>query len=290
MDSTERVHLLFRGAAEVTKLLRLGALCCDFVAAGISLYAVLGKPKDASAWLPLGILLFAIAGAILRAHSSAANSFAQRCRRISLQAFCKGCEVTPVTVSLLDDVAPLFVEKATSHLRAKSMREYYAPTIPSGPLRQAELYAHSAFFTWRLLRIQAWAAFAIAAVVTTACAVLIYHLAAVPETATNRRPILEAVSTIVLLSVGVKGFEAWGAAFSSYKEIRGIETAMLKRPRGEELEDLVDSYDIERAAGPSTSGFLYNRYRATLAAKWDERRKSFVDVSAVAADQLEGDA
>ena len=290
MDSTERVHLLFRGAAEVTKSLRRGALCCDSLTAGISLYAVLGKPPDSSAWLPLGILVVALVGMALRAYSSVANGFAQRCRRISIQAFCKGHAVDPVTVSFLDDDAPPFVEKATSHLRAKSMLEYYDPTTPAGPLRTAELYAHSAFFTWRLLRMQAWIAFTVAAAVTIACYVVTYHLAAASGTTTDRRAILEAISTIVLLTVAARGFEASWAAFTSCREIRSIEKEMLKTPWGEGLEDLVDSYDIERSAGPSTSGVLYQWRCDTLAADWNDRRKHFVDAVASVPEHAEGEA
>jgi hypothetical protein len=264
------VHLLFRGAAEVTKSLRRGALCCDFLTAGISLYAVLGKPPDSAARLPFGILVVAVVGMLLRAYSSVANGFAQRCRRISIQAFCKGRTVNPVTVSFLDDDAPPLVEKATSHLRAKSISEYYDPTTPTGPLRTAELYAHSAFFTWRLLRMQAWVTFTVATVVTIACGVLTYHLAAISGTTTDRRAILEAISTIFLLTVAAKGFEASWAAFMSCREIRSIENEMLKTPRGEGLEDLVDSYDIERAAGPNTSGVLYHWCCDTLTAKWND--------------------
>jgi hypothetical protein len=290
MDAAERVHVLFRGAAEVTKSLRRGALCCDSLTTGISLYTVLAKPADSSAWLPLGILVIALVGMALRAYSSVANGFAQRCRRISIKAFCMGREVSPVIVSFLDDEAPPFVEMATSHLRAKSMLEYYDPTTPVGPLRMAELYAHSAFFTWRLLRMQAWITVTVAAALTVACAFVTYHLAAVSGTTSDRRGILEAISTIVLLTVAAKGFEASWAAYTSCREIRSIENEILKTPQGEGLEDLVDSYDIERAAGPSTSGVLYHWRCRTLAAKWNDRRTSFINATAASSKPTEGEA
>jgi len=274
MGNTEKVHQLFRGASEVTKTLRLGALACDVLAAVI---AILVKPKDPSAWLPLAVLAIAILASGLRAYSSAALGFSQRCRRISLRAYCLGIDVDQQTVSLLDDDAPPFVDQMTKSLRAKTMNEYYEPDpgISPGPQRQNELYAHSAFFTWRLLRVQAIVFLVIGLLILVACAVLIYNLAASTTVTTDRHAWLEAVCTVILISFCVRSFEASWDAYSSYSEIRSIENALLAAPTGDALKDLVDSYDIERAAGANPMTLIYRFYGNKLAEKWRERRKTF---------------
>jgi hypothetical protein len=277
MGNTEKVHQWFRGASEVTKRLRRGSTACELGAAGISLWTVLAKPVDAAAWLPFGILGLTFLGTFLRAYSGVANGFAQRCRRISLRAFCVSREVDDLTVATLDDDAPPFVESLASQLPAKTMEQYYEPTAPPGPARQAELYAHSAFYTWRLLRIQAVFLLVVGVLVFAASGVVVYCLAASPDTKTDRRAVLEAVCTVVLLVVAVKACEASWEAFAASSSIRAIENDLLEKPKGEALKDLIDSYDIERAAGPSPSTFFYNRCRNTLAKKWEDRRKTIVD-------------
>jgi hypothetical protein len=279
MENTARVHILFRGASQVTRRLRQGALACELTAGTIAMVSILSKPQDPAAWLPLLIVGLTFGGTGLRAFSSSANGFAQRCRRISLRAFCAGRDVDLRTVEHLDDDAPAFVDFASRKLLERSVQGYCEPTTPPGAARQAELYAHSAFFTWRLLRLQAWLLFAIAAIVLLVCGVLIYSLAGLPNVEIDRHAALEAVCTVVLMVICLKAFEAGWESFTSYREIRSIESALLDRPGGEALKDLTDSYDIERAAGASPMTFLYECCRRRLSAKWTERRKGFVGPS-----------
>lgn len=274
MSNTAKVHLWFRGASEVTKSLRRGSLLCELGAAGVSLWAILGKPPDSAAGLPLAILGIAFVGTFLRAYSGAANGFAQRCRRISLRAFCTGEEVDTLTVSILDDEAPPFVERLAAKLPAKSLEEYYEPTTAPGEARQRELYAHSAFYTWRLLRVQGWGIFAFSLLALISCGVLIYHLAAEPTAQGDRKAILEAVCTVVLLVVTMKGFEASWDCYQTVTAVRAIENRLLEKPKGGVLKDLIDSYDLERAAGPNPMTIIYTLWRNRLASKWTERRKN----------------
>jgi hypothetical protein len=65
---------------------------------------------------------------------------------------------------------------------------------------------------------------------------------------------------------------------------------LLKKPHGEALKDLIDSYDIERAAGPSPSSLLYRFRREALAVKWSGRRQGFVDTSSVSVNPSRGEA
>ena len=277
MDNTAKVHLWFRGASEVTKMLRRAGLLCELGAAGAAIWTILAKPQDASLWLPLAILGLTFFGSVLRSYSALANGFAHRCRRISLRAFCAGKDVDGLTVSTLDDDAPPFVDRFASNLPAKLLEEYYEPTTLPGAARQAELYAHSAFYTWRLLRVQSIVMLIVALIGAAASVIVIYYLAAVPYAQVDRRAVLEVVCTVVLLVVTVKGFEASWDAFSSSSSIRSIENALLKKPKGEALKDLVDSYDIERAAGANPMTTIYDWWRDGLSKKWESRRKTFID-------------
>ncbi len=276
MEHTSKVHLYFRGAAEVARKLRQASLLCELGAAGVALYTILAKPTTTAVWLPAGILGLTLFGTVLRSYSSKANGFSHRCRRISLRAFCEGKNVDTLTVSTLDDDTPPMVEWLANSMPAKGLEEYYEPTMPHGTKRLVELYAHSAFYTWRLLRIQAIATFLIGLAVLIGCVAVIYHLAVEPTVQTDRKAVLEAICTVVLLVVTAKAFHASWEAYSSYEQVRAIENALLNQPSGETLIDLIDSYEIERAAGANPSGWIYRLRRRVLSAKWNERRKAFV--------------
>jgi hypothetical protein len=275
MNNTERVHLLFRGGAEVTKALRFGALVCELGAAAIAVVVILVKPKDPSAWLPLCILGITFVGTALRSYSSVAKGFSQRCRRISLRAFCKQEDLDHRLAAMMEDDSPLGVDLLARRLPAQNLNEYYEPTMPPGGLRYAELYAHSAFYTWRQLRIQSWVTFIVPSIVIALCTVMVYRLAAQPGLPVDRHAVLEAVCTVVLLVIGAKGLEAWWETYTSYRDIRPIETALLLIPQGDELLETIDAYDIERAAGAQPWTLIYRIRRDRLAALWHQRRKAF---------------
>lgn len=245
MEHTARVHRLFRGASEVAKTFRNLALTSDLVAAAIALISIILKPKDSAVWLPFTILLLSILGSALRAYSSTANGFAQRCRRISLRAYCVGKDVDHQTLTLLEDDTPAFVEMSVKRLPAKSIDEYYEPTTLPGQMRRTELYAHSAYYTWHLLRLQAWIIFSIASLVFLGCSILIFHLAADQTVQLVRQSVLEAICTVVLIVFGVKALEAWWQAYSSYREVWLIETELINSTRAYEAQQMPATAESE---------------------------------------------
>lgn len=273
MQNTEKVHALFRGASEVRRFLQCLAVISDICAAGIGLFGIFAKPTDTGAWLPLLLLTFAALGSFLRAYSSAANSFAQRCRRISLRAFCNGNEVDTRTVSYLDDDSPPFVEAALQILTTKTLDEYYEPTTPPGPAREAELYAHSAFFTWRLLRAQSILLLILGLSILAGCGLMVYQLAASLQLSLDRHSLLESICTIILLAFSMRSLEASWDAHTSSNATRSIENALLELPSGTLLRDLTDSYDLERAAGANPMTLIYRALANHLSAKWRGRRR-----------------
>lgn len=275
--AAQRVHSLFRGAAEFAKSLRFYALLMELAAAVISLVGILGPANLKSPWLPLLLLGLTALSTVLRAAAGQFGAYSHRCRKISLRAFSFGREVDHLTVLLLDDDAPPLVDRFVSKLPAQSLDDYYEPTCPPGESRLAELYAHSAFYTWRLLRVYGFLLGALGIVVFVGSSAVIYWLASDAASSADRKSVLEAICTVILVLLSVRALDmAWSALSSSWS-VRSIENTLLTVPRGEALTDLVDSYDIETARAPSPPTIIYRLRRNSLASKWYARRAGFVN-------------
>jgi hypothetical protein len=271
----EKVHARFRGSSELSKLMRLAALLVDVVAATFACLGIFGTLK--SPWVPLSLLVLAVVAALLRGLADAIRSFAQRCRRSSLRALCFDVDIDRVTESNTAVDAPLGTAWLANRTPPHSLAEYYEPTCPPGENRLRELYAHSAFYTWRLLRAYARIAAFWAAIVFAVSFVVIYGLATTTVTPASRDAVLEALCTVILVILCVRAFETATAAKASSNEARSIEEALLKKPIGQQLVEIVDAYDIERAAGPDVPTTLYRVMRNRLQTQWHERRLAIVD-------------
>jgi len=281
VSRAETVHATFRGATEFVKLLRIIALGMDFVAAALAGIAIFSDPQRKSGWYSLWILILAVVSVVLRAYSGQSDSFAQRCRKTALRAFALGKDVDAITEALLDDETPPLIGLLAKWLPAKSLDDYYEPVSPPGIARLRELYAHSAFYTWRLLRIFAVLTGLVGVAVFVGSGIFIYALAMnTTIAATSRQAVLETISTVVLLVFSIRALETAWKAVVSYRSVHQIENELLKKPEGQSLLDLVDSYDMERAAGPNPPTTLYVLRRGTLQQKWHRRREALLEPTA----------
>lgn len=271
----EKIHARFRGASELVKVTRGLALLIDAGAATLACLSIFGVYK--SAWVPLVLLFAAIASVACKSWASSVRGYAQRCRRLSLRAFCLDEDVDRVTESNTEVDAPWGYEWLAARVPAQSLTDYYEQTCPPGETRLRELYAHSAFYTWRLLRRHSKIAIGWAVLIFVFSFIIIYGIATEPPAAATRNAVLEALCTVVLVLLCVQAVERAIESLSSVGEAREIEERLLKKPVGKELDEIVDSYDIERAAGPDVPTTLYRLMRNGLQKQWHERRKAIVD-------------
>lgn len=270
----EKVHLYFRGSSEVSKWAKTTALFLDLFSGAIAIAGIFGSLKYF--WVPLFILGSAVLSSALRSYANNIRSYSQRARRTSLRAFCLEIEIDPLTASNFSIESPVLAEWFASKLPAQSMNDYYEPVSPKGEIRLRELYAHSAFYTWRLLRISSFLAFIWSSIVFVGSFVVIYYLADAPRNIETTKGILESLSTVALVILCVRGVEYATTANLSAKEVRSIEESLQKKPHGRSLIELADSYEIERASGPDVPTIIYYFLRNKLQKQWFERRKTIV--------------
>lgn len=281
MSDTQEVHDLFRGAGEVSKWLRVAALSGEIAAAGIALHAILLKGSDVAIARPLLAFGLALGTWALREYATHVDQFAERCRRISIRAYANGDSVSPGRCSTLRSAAPVGATALALRLPATALEDYYEPSMPVGEERLRELYAHSSFYTWRLLRATAWLYGIGAGAVFGIALVVLYQLAA-SDTPPLPRPLaLEAIFSVLLAVLGLRGLSLMAACAFGASGAKKVAEGLIADPlpTGPRLLELADAYDFERMGAPSPPTILYKMNRDRLAEDWAHRRRALSGVT-----------
>lgn len=277
MNDVQRVHSLFRGSSELSKRTAQVAAGGEVVATIIAVQGIWhATSSELGIWRPLLAFGLLVVAALLRGVSDRCNQFGQKCRRLSLHAFAFGTVLHPATVSGVVADAPFLAVAAGRKLPAQTLDLYYEPTCEIGEPRFRELVAHSAYFSWRLMRTctSTYGLMAAALIVPTCC--LIYGLAALTTTEINRGAVLDGLFSIVLGAVGLRLMALCFSSATSAGKLHEIADELVRNPlpEGEALRWLVEEYDIDRSCGPAAPTGLYRLYRTELAKEWSLRRRA----------------
>lgn len=278
LPKAQKIHSMFRGAAELMKCLRRIALLLELLAAGLSACGVVHGSVRWGGWgafLILFLLLFAV---FLRIWSRSIQSYSERCRRISARAFSQGNDVHPLVSSELDD-APPFIEHFAKNLPAQKQQEYYEPTFPPGAARLKEMYAHASFYSWQLLRTSGQLYITLSLLLALAGLAAIYWTAIEQPSSTTAVRVLEIVSTLVLASFAVRSADTGVASLRASCDARHIASKLLDTSNEAQLSELIAEYDIERAGGPPVPTLVYRFQRTALERKWMRRREALDELS-----------
>ena len=276
---TEQLHRLFRGTAELTKRLRQIALLLEIVAAGVAAWGTLAGSTLWGGWASLVMLLLLVGGTALRIWSRSTHAYAERCRRVSARAWALGQTIgASVHSSILSDT-PVFAERLAGKLPAGSMTDYYEPTRDVGRDRLRELYAHSSFYSWRLLRRGGWIFMGVGVAIAIVGAVIVFGLALPSTTVSAADRILDVVCSLVFAVLLARSLDAAIAAFISAQATRAISRVLIEAPDQERVEELIGHYDMERMSGPMIPTFVYRLSRDRLQAEWHERRKALDELT-----------
>lgn len=275
MSDTQEVHDLFRGAGEVGKWLRLAAFTGEIAAAAIALHAILTESSNIAPVRPLLAFGLAFGTWALREYATHIDRFAERCRRSSIRAYACGQSISPGRCSSLKSAAPIGAISLAKRLPAKTLENYYEPTMPVGEARLRELYAHSSFYTWRLLRTTAWIYGVGASAVFVSALVALYQLAASDSPPLPRQLALEALFSVVLAVLGLRGLSLMVASSFGASGAKKVAEALTAQPlpTGHRLLELADVYDFERAGAPSPPTIVYKVSRERLQRDWMHRRR-----------------
>lgn len=273
-DRTETVHRAFRGTSELVKRHHRQATALDILAAAGVVWLIFDSGCQIAKWWPL-IFLALVAGATaLRLRADRLRGHAERCRRVSLRAFACATEIDSLTASDLSISTPSAAEKMAKKLPAQSCHDYYEPTLSTGAKRLTELYAHSAFFSHRLLCVHGFVAAALAVMVVAGALILVYVLAVANPGQQLRLSILEALFSVVLVVLGLRYAKDAVNSFFSSVATGKIEAALLQKPKRAALDELIEEYDIERVTSPMIPTWLYRITRNRFGDLWAERRSS----------------
>lgn len=276
MSGLEQIHELFRGSAELSKIARAAALALDFAAAAIALIILFGPDRAVEKWQPFVGLLLLIGSQLLVGYADSSYRFAERCRRLSARAFGVGKEPQPSEVAKLESAAPAIARWIAARLPARGLQAYYAPQAPPGPSRLREIYAHSAYYTWRVLEWYARIQSSLAAFLLLGTFAFMYWLIVeAPPRETSLR-ILEALSSIILAVLGLQAFRAGQSAGASAREAKAVLDGLTTSPApsGDRLDAILDHYDFSRTGRVPVPTLWYKFLRRRLAREWPTWRQA----------------
>lgn len=272
-------HRLFRGASELTKIVRHFAFWLEFCAALVAALGAL-EVKPLGPWTPLVLVMLMAGSTALRIWSRRTQSYSERCRRLSARAYAAGDDsIGVVLLSELRADAPVGAERFGLRLPAATLDEYYEATKDPGLPRLREVYAHSAFYSWRLLRRTGVCLVILAVAVFCVGAAAIYGLAVEPPESTAAERILDFVCSFVLVGLSCRALDAGVEACSAASESRAVAQGLIEQADPGQVSELCVRYDMERSSGPPVPTIIYKRSRGALQEEWHERRKALDEQS-----------
>lgn len=275
----QTIHTMFRGSAEATKHIRQLALVLELAAAGIAAYGVLSGDALWGGWTSLFLLMLMLAATGLRIWSRGTQSYSERCRRVSAHAFAHGRDVGAAVQSGLMADAPMLTQHLTKKLPAGTLKAYYEPTKPPGVARLQEMYAHSSFYSWRLLRWTGALFIGSSMLLFIIGATIIYGLAVDPPSATIAGRVLDVVCSLVFVTLSAKALDAGIAALVGAHDSRGVADKLITTADSEHITELTSLYDMDRNSGPLASTRLYCLFRNSLQKEWNLRRVALDELS-----------
>lgn len=277
----EEMHQLFRAASEIGKRFRMTALGFEVLAMVVALHGLVDLGV-ANAWRPLIAFAATVAGLVLRELASSRDRFAERCRQLSVRKFAMGGDVSAARASQLRLQGPSSATQAATKLPAANLNEYYEPTQPPGDARLRELYAHSSFYTWRLLRLSAILHSVVAGALLLVTILALYFLATTTTAVPGKDVVVDAVFTVVLGVLALRiVVEAVGHAKGA-AEAHRIADALVAAPLPSEdvLVGLADDYDSERGSTSPAPTSVYRLWRDSLSIEWARRREALAQEQA----------
>jgi hypothetical protein len=271
---TEELHQLFRGSAEAAKILGWTTLGFEVVAGLAATARAWSVERPAPGWTAFILFMLLLLTTGLRIFARRWRSYSEKCRRASAKAYAANEDPPAATHSDLVGDAPPYAAWFASGLPAPDLEAYYEPTKPPGVQRLRELYAQNSFYSWRLLRIQFYLLASLAALVLIAAITAFFRIAHFPLPMDANTKLADTVCTLALGLFFLKAAEAALASSSGSAAARQVADALV-RPEAaqpDRTKELVDRYDIDRAAGPTVATLVYKLAGSRLQKEWEDRR------------------
>jgi hypothetical protein len=274
--SLQEVFQWSRQLAELAKDVRWFCVVAELLAASVGIAAAASSVDLGFVGPVLAtVLVFAAAGG--RKYAGSMRSIAESCRMEVIRAHAHASSISPLFVATTRQALPpaALLSCAARRLKAPSVDQYYDTPLPPGELRERQMYAESAFYTWPVLRYYSSLSAALFVLVAVITFLVLTQAYAQADNVAPSRIVVESLYSFVLGVLAVKALETSWQAQSTAQEIEGIAKSLLTRPRptGSDLAALTRQYDLAVSAGPAPPSWLYQVLYSKLKAGWDDVRQ-----------------
>lgn len=290
--NAEEVHRLFGAASLLARRFHFYAIAIEFLVAVLAAVSLV-EATEKAAWFPLGMLLLAIMASLFRVYSRRARAFASGARWAAVGALSSGVDIGPRVLAWFRNERLLFADRLNRSVKANTLSEYYAPSCPAGDQRRRELCAHSAFFTWRLMRTYSVLVWTLLAVAAVGSLTLLYRFSIDTNADQSLRLwLLQTLCAVVLIHFGLRALELALSAASSWRATRAIYEDLLGSapPGPSDLIEVTTKYEKERLTAPLIPQALYILGRENLAREWEDQVGVFEHGESSTIDHNEGTA
>ncbi len=136
-----------------------------------------------------------------------------------------------------------------------------------------ELYAHSAYYTRRLLKRYAWVCGVTGLLVFIGGMIALYSLAMQQATpVTVRESVIATICSFAFVLIFSRILQLTISCVKTTMSLRRLEDEFFDKPNSDRLRELVEGYEIERATGPDVPTLLYYFGRNAIQKQWHEKR------------------
>lgn len=267
-DNNLLVHKYFRGSGELAGFCKGTALVTELITIVIATHALLTGNSFFGKITPLVVVVMLFLSLVFRIWSKHIHGFAQKCRRLSIRHYSSGELIDDSIISSLESDAPWGAIWFSNYLPAKNFEEYYLNEKDPGSQKLQENYSHSAFFTWRILRLTSWMLISCSILFAIGGFIMIYSLVIEQTDIVRAVNLLDIVCSIVFGVLVFRTLESGVTNLMAYKSVKSIYSDLVKEKSVERIKDLCTDYDMELNGGPAVPTLLYFLMRKGLEKKW----------------------
>lgn len=268
LENANELHILFQACYRRIKHLRSIAFLLDL----LSVLTVILNMWYSFSITPLIVLIFSIVAYTLRLRSDFIRVTAEKCRRISVRSFAFSKDVPEKTVIGMLDETPNIWKLNKENF--KRLDEYYKVIKKPGKSRLHEMYAHSSFFSWYLLKFTS-IIYAIVFVALLSLSILVFYFLAI-DSINDKMSVsnlLGIFCSIILANYTIKCFDRALSTYISHSQIKNIQDQLLDE-HVSDVDSLTRNYDSLVEKSHYIPTFVHKYNNASRSTKWERLQKA----------------
>lgn len=278
LPNAEAIHTMFRGTGELSKIGFGSSFALDCGAASLATWSALSTPPGRVTWVPFIAVILAFFSALIRIHAGRLGDISQTFRRMSARAFASGVDLSALDASDAAVKCPAITRRIGRSVPAPTLLEYYDPKNAPGYSRLREIYAHSAFFTWVLLKNIGWISLLVSIGILVVTSAAMYSLLMEETPVSVVHSVSEIALSFVMIVIFLRVFIYSVTALLAAGEMATLANQLILASDGESsIERLTSDYDFARATSPHIPTVFYRILRKRIEKEWIHRREALHD-------------